>query len=294
MARQSFKKILRELFNAWAASAKILKQKQALFPFVITVLFEVIALVVIYYSPRYPLSIIFGPPIKRFWGEIYLHYPYNFVLMPKLLFYAENLTDIFVGGLMSAVVACFIFQSKEQHNAPKLASAFKKVLPRYFSILITAALNFILVILIYKLQQKGMIKIFAANPEKKILLLGAAEWVQIGYYLTILIGVAAQTLLIYVIPIIAIESKNIFKAIWLGLLFSLKNFGISFLAVLIPIIVYMPMLILRNNLVIIMDKFMPEAALYVLLIGILLMALVNFWIIASITYVYLAKRKTTV
>jgi len=60
-----------------------------LFPFAIAAFCELFALEIIFFMPRWPLSILFAPVIRTLWSEQFLHYPSNFLLMYKLFYYAQ-------------------------------------------------------------------------------------------------------------------------------------------------------------------------------------------------------------
>src|SRR4030042_4575140 len=76
-----------------------IRHKKLCIPFVSFFAFELLSLIILYYSPRQPFRVIFGPPIKTFWGERFLHYPFFFMLLPKLLSTARMVLSVFIGSL---------------------------------------------------------------------------------------------------------------------------------------------------------------------------------------------------
>ena len=58
-------------------------------PFLIFALIELTALIVLFLAPRSPANVLLGPPIRRLYGEQFLHYPYDLTLLPKLYYYAQ-------------------------------------------------------------------------------------------------------------------------------------------------------------------------------------------------------------
>ncbi|MDE2028896.1 MAG: hypothetical protein KGJ11_10200, partial [Candidatus Omnitrophica bacterium] len=48
------------------------------YPLVISIFLQLLALEILFFAPRPPLSVFFGPLISRVWGPAYVHYPYNF------------------------------------------------------------------------------------------------------------------------------------------------------------------------------------------------------------------------
>ncbi|MFH1778031.1 MAG: hypothetical protein ABH952_10795 [Candidatus Omnitrophota bacterium] len=286
------------VLDAWIASFRTLRNCPRIFiPFIITAFFEFIALLLIYYSPRQPLVVFLGPPITRFWGGKYLHYPFNFVLMPKLLFYSQTLISIFVGSLMTAVAVYLIWQSISLNNRQRILPAIKKTLPRYLGVIVAIFINLILIWLYFKFENKFenklLVKLFAENPTKKILFIGVQGWRQIGFYFGILVTIIIDTLFVYVIPIIIIERRSVFMAIIRSITFAIRNFTVSFFIVAIPILFYLPIIILKGKMSILMDKFIPEVTLYILTCGILLTMLINCWITALSVHVFITRRKVS-
>ena len=54
------------------------------------------------------VNIFFGPIIRKLWAETYLHYPFNFVLLPKLFQFSQIITYLFISsfaiGLVSGII----------------------------------------------------------------------------------------------------------------------------------------------------------------------------------------------
>ena len=59
-------------------------------PFFILLRLQLLSLVLIYIAPRQPFVEFFGPPIRKFFGEIYLHYPAHLLLIPRLSAMAQK------------------------------------------------------------------------------------------------------------------------------------------------------------------------------------------------------------
>ena len=65
-------------------------------PFIGVAMFEGFVLAVLFLAPRPPLSMALAPIIRAFWGEQFLHYPTNFLLLPKIFEYSRD-GEIFFG-----------------------------------------------------------------------------------------------------------------------------------------------------------------------------------------------------
>src|SRR3989344_2991392 len=80
-----------------------LQNPLALGPFITIIFINFFILEILYFSNRFPLSTFFGPIIERRWGELYLHYPLNFVVIPKLFQYFKVPLYILIVNFLIAV-----------------------------------------------------------------------------------------------------------------------------------------------------------------------------------------------
>jgi len=71
-------RLLRESVNSYIANPIIL------IPFLTIAFIQLFILEILYFAPRYPLRVFFGPIIERFWGEGFLHYPFYLTVIPKI------------------------------------------------------------------------------------------------------------------------------------------------------------------------------------------------------------------
>jgi len=84
--------LIRESVNNYFANPVIL------LPFVTIAFIQLLVLEVIYFSPRFPLVKFFGPMISRLEGESFLHYPSNFLILPKWFQLAQYVIYIFISS----------------------------------------------------------------------------------------------------------------------------------------------------------------------------------------------------
>ena len=72
--------------------------------FIAVGVFDLSALMALFLAPCEPVSYMLAPIIRAFWGDRFLHYPYNFLLLPKLFnhvhFLIATLIGVFVSGLV--------------------------------------------------------------------------------------------------------------------------------------------------------------------------------------------------
>ncbi|MDP3789263.1 MAG: hypothetical protein Q8R48_02550, partial [Candidatus Omnitrophota bacterium] len=62
----------------WISTFEALSNNPVIFtPFIFIAFLECLVLEISYFSARFPLSSIFAPIIRKFFGEQFLHYPGN-------------------------------------------------------------------------------------------------------------------------------------------------------------------------------------------------------------------------
>ena len=201
-------RIWRQTFETLAKNPVIL------LPFFIIGLFDVISLILIYLSPQPPFSALFAPPIRAFWGEQFLHYPFNLLLIPRLFSYVHIVTAAIIGVVMSGLVIGMLKDARAGEK-PRILHNFIYALSRYFAILAIWLIMFMLGFLVYKLPS-----FFIPVNNRAI--------VQIAFYLSFLIVVFIEVVFIYAIPAAIIEKKGLISALKRGVLFSKNNFLIKF------------------------------------------------------------------
>ena len=118
------------------SAIKSFKNTPALFiPFLIFAAAEALSLIFVYLIPRPPLKLIFGQPIRDFWGDLFLHYPTNFLLLPKLASLTRmGLTVIFGSFLTGMAVNAVVNLHHKRHI--NLTGSLKSALKKYASLFI--------------------------------------------------------------------------------------------------------------------------------------------------------------
>jgi len=274
--------IVREAINHCYSHPRIL------FPFISIAFIQLFVLEVLYFSPQYPLAKFFGPVIKRLMGEIYLHYPVNYIILPKLFNYAQVPIYLFLSNFLIGVAIALLW-AINTNSTTSIKTAFKSVKPMYVHIVIAAFISFIVYFGLYSIYGTFLAKSFkmaggGAHFLKSLLLNGAP-------YFTLFIGVIVTTLFAFVLPLIVIEKKGILTAFWMNFRDHMGSFPHVFLLVFLPTLCYLPILLLRNNINIIADTTFPEMRLILLIISILISVGIDTVVYISITIYYLLKKE---
>jgi len=69
-----------------------------LIPFLSIAFVQLLALEILYFAPRYPLAAFFNPIVQTLWGERFVHYPNNLLILPKLFQNVQVFVYIFISS----------------------------------------------------------------------------------------------------------------------------------------------------------------------------------------------------
>src|ERR1035437_4824678 len=97
---------LRSLLNA--VFNTLITNPIVLYPIFVLGFIQLLFLEIIYFTPRYPLSEFFGPIIVKTAGPVFLHYPYNYLLLSKWFHGFEVYIAIFISCIFYAAAVLII------------------------------------------------------------------------------------------------------------------------------------------------------------------------------------------
>lgn len=274
-----FKERFKLAVDTWKATFSTLKKNPSVFiPFLIVGLFDVFILALIYLAPRPPLSALLAPPIRAFWGERFLHYPFNFFLIPRLFNYGNTISTAFIGVLMTGLAIGMLNETKGG-SSPGILFNLIKSIKMYLKLFLIWVVMFGLVTVVFK----GLP--FALHLKGRQALL-------IALYVSFLISILIQVIFIYAMPAVMIEKKRIWPAIKRSVSFSRGAFLPTLFLVMFPTLIFIPMIILRGKLPVLMSKFFPEMVLIVLGLGIVVSVVIDCLVTCSATLLFLNQRRS--
>src|SRR5688572_26847591 len=122
----------------------IIHRPVVLVPFAVVSVVEGLALTVLHLAPRPPVSAVLAPPIRAFFGEVYLHYPMDLALLPRLFGPTQAAITLLLGSFCAGVLAMLVQRAaKGEEGRPDWAQIFRSLLPyAVFFILINGAAYF--------------------------------------------------------------------------------------------------------------------------------------------------------
>jgi len=269
-----------------------LKNKPALFvPFIIFAIFESLALILLFLAPRMPLRLIFGPLIRTFWGERFLHYPANFLLLPKLVSFARMGLSIILGSLLTGMAVAIIWDIYNKKHV-RLNTSFKSAFKKYASLFIVVFIFTLIFYIIVKIITASLVNYFMAG-NSQLLLLGSQLWLgPILFCINFVLAVFIQSLFIYAIPLIIIENERLIQSIVKSFILFKKLFVPTIILVGLPMLIYIPILVLSSNASFLINRYFPEFILLVLFLSAIVTSLIiDPLITIPTTFLYLMQAK---
>lgn len=281
-------RVIKEKFSLvgliWGMTFRTLRHHPVIIvPFLLVAFLEAIALTVSYLAPRPPLSAVLAPPIRALFefgntgsGEAFLHYPFNFLLLPRLLRIGQVVIGATVGVVMTAVATRMIAQASEG-AAPsgRIKINLRDSIFRYFTLLVIWGVVFSL----------GM----AVSRGLPRLIPGQAT---IIFYFSLGVAILVETFFVYGVAAIMLENQRAWRAI--GRTFSLVKslFLPTLILVLTPLIFPTLFIFIRGRIPLLMEQFFPGITLYVLGLSILVSFLATCILRTSTVILFLVKRDT--
>jgi hypothetical protein len=258
-----------------------LRVRPLLLPFAVFCCAELIGLFAAYYSPRFPLNVLLGPLIRSAWGESFLHYPDNFLLLPRLAAISRSLLYILLGSLLNGtafLIAADVYKNREV----SFRDSFSRAVRRYPGLLC--------------LSLAVMFTVSAAALAVKYLLVSyfpgyavqaARFWSGPGMVIVnFMAGTALQACLMFSFPALLFEEKNVFRSLLRSLVIFRKVPAATLALFAIPAAVYLPVTALLYKTPFLVSVN-PESVLYISAAGALINSLlIDFLVIVSITCMY--------
>ncbi|MFH1753804.1 MAG: hypothetical protein ABH875_06440 [Candidatus Omnitrophota bacterium] len=268
--------------NQWLDTFDLLAKNPIIFtPFVVTALFEAMAMLFLYYLPRNPLMYIFNPIISKLYGEVFTHYPGCMLMFTKFFFYARMSIFIFIGAFMAAV-AVNMFKAARLGHTVNTNTAFKNASKRYVSLLGYGVIAAVIVMLIKRVDffiLRGLFSLVLGHAPGT-----AAEWfslvTQIFFFLSVIVF---QVFFVATIPIIVLKNKRLFKAVMESVYLGARNFFGIFALIFLPYLIYLPLALVRSTPLKLIEMTFPEINMIISVIDVLVAIVIDCFIIIGVS-----------
>ncbi len=248
--------------------------KQPIIPalFILLAIFQAAGLTALFLSHSEPFSSILGPIIRRFWGERFLHYPENFLLLPKLFGHSEMVILTLFGLLVTGITIQLVGAARTGDSRVTAVTAFSGTLKKYLGL---AALWIAL--------------FFLLRTVSRAVLPFLPPQIPVHYAGLLAVFLSTQVLTALLFPAILLSGKGYWKALAEGFLLSVKNFPVLFAALFIPVALSVAVSFLRS-LSPSISHDNPDFVLVILYGSILVSTVVDLYITSATAIFYLKVR----
>lgn len=266
----------------WLETLNLMKTKPiVIMPFVFIAFFECLILELVYFSTRFPISHIANPVIRKFFGENFVHYPGNLIILPQLFYYGQVTLYVLIGVFLTAVTVN-IFKNLIANLPIKVKALIKNAFANYFSFFVYAIIVTILFYLIRTVELYVLAKVF--RKLAKVLPFNIAAISVISTILILFISnLILQVLIISTIPLMVLNKIRLFRALIKSVVLGVKNFSTIFIMILLPFLIYFPIVFVKSFSAEIAAKTFPGMNVVVSLIGILMSMFLDCFVILCVS-----------
>ncbi|MBF0217256.1 MAG: hypothetical protein HQL30_09730 [Candidatus Omnitrophica bacterium] len=267
--------------NWGAACALIAENPVVLMPTLMIGFIEFLCLELIYFFPRPPLMYLIDPVVRKFFGEVFIHYPGNMLVSMKLVRGAEMFVYVFAGALLYAVTIIMV-KDIAGRKTPKLRAGVTKAVKRYAGFFLLGALLVAVFYFEQKLSvlliQKGIRLLVKFSPA--FIVKAAPHFMSLALFLN---NVVLTVFTVLVLPFMVIRDLSIFKAFVKSLVFGMRGFWGLFVMILVPYLLHLPMLAMKSFPVVLAGKTFPEVIFLILAADIIVVLAVEAFVVVSVS-----------
>ena len=234
---------------------------------------DLIALVLLFLAPSPPVSYLLAPIIRTFWSDQYLHYPDNFLLLPKLFGHAHFLISTVIGVFVTGLVIKQI-EGDWSGDRPTAISSMQLVLKKYVALVVAWLISYGVYVASLRLLMAVLPPVFPA----------------VQLLVNFLLGVAVQAILAFFLPVLIVLNQGFLRSFWEAIRFGARNILLTSALILLPIFLALCFSVAKLYTPFFV-RVHPELVLWVLATGIVISVLVDLWVTSSVTLLYLKVRQ---
>lgn len=218
----------------------------------------------------------FTVPVTRYIGnESVLRFVTYVLSLPRLFSFAKDITGLTIGIIFIGIAVSMISQGL-QGIRPDWPFGARKVIRRYYRYAAVGVMMLLFSVVIVRVV--GSVHVGQAWR--------FAQWL-LGF-----LGVAAlQMIFVFSIPVLMIENRKIRAALRRSVALTSEYWAETMVLVGIPYALLIPLLYTYSEIDQLAARYSPSIVLYLLAVRILLLAVVNFIVVASATVLLLQRRE---
>ena len=242
-------------------------------PFLVTVTVEVLLLLLVWLAPHPPYSKFFAPPIRYFFSDAVLHYPWHLLFLYHVMKHTNVIAAVLVGAYMTGI-ACAMVGQRFERQPMSLRNALVSRKVRYGRVVL-------LWTVLWGTAKLGTEWISRQFPP--------APWLSWALVAGL---VLFQSLMVYAIPISVFTGANWFKSIGRSAMEACRHPMTTLAPVMVfsvPLILFMglaPMVRVSQW----MKQFAPELVLVFIAVRLMLWMLSDALLTLTISHLWWLRR----
>lgn len=248
-------------------------------PFLVLAALQFLVLVALSLFSVSPLSFVMVPIVERLGGEHALHYPMHLVLLPRV-YHTLYLPLTAVVGFSLFGWAVTLIVGQYERRGVEIADRRRRSTASLVPSMVVTGLIFVSVITAVQLATSYLSGTVENVWARRLLAL-------VGPAALILV----QVLLIYSVYFLVTRTSNPFQAVVKSVRFGLQRFVLTAMLVVTVLLVHLPVDFLLQRADKVVLKFDPGIVVVLLMAGIVVEILTNYFLFASTTSVAVGGRK---
>jgi hypothetical protein len=263
-------------FWTWKQTFQSLRKPTTLLPFAGYAAVQLLLLAGLFFFTYPPFSLTFLPLQKALYGEVALHYPNNFIVMPQMFEILNLILAGVLGTLAIGRATVLFFNSGDIKPTRRVTvSASKYYLHLLGAWFVETAVMLLVMFGFYSLSQR--------MPD-------------MGAYITtfrVLTIIGVSALFAFPAALILIDEKPFWTALPQSIKLSAGYALITFLLIGLPTLLQLPVDFLVSNSAKIARKLNPEIITGILAIGVFVAMVSNYFIVGTVTHLYRGIKHDT-
>jgi hypothetical protein len=260
-----------------------------LLPYTAFALLESLLLVAVFLAPQLPSLIpLVAPPIRVFFGEQYLHYPYNLVFLPFIFCYADMVLSLLIGPVAAGMTVEMISQAKNNLK-PQIFLSLKKTAKKYIFLLGVWLVVFLATFIIFN----GVKFIATSSVVKEFF--GASDWrmtrlaqlVSFSFCLVLI-----ETFCAYAIPAIMLENKRISGGLKRSFTIAKPLFLVTLILIALPTVFNTGVVLGQEKVLpVLINRTLPEVVWPVMVVGFIFFVFTEMFRVVPLTILFLSQQR---
>ncbi|MBI4844941.1 MAG: hypothetical protein HY810_00440 [Candidatus Omnitrophica bacterium] len=268
-----------KILDAFSGISLIFQQPLVVLPFFLVAACEYSWLSVAYYFPRPPVSSLLGPWVRAFMGEQFMHYPLNFLVLPKLVLLGRVLIYISFGLIAQAMAFGAVHQMLIEKVKIRTWGNFNRALRRVCFLFLLAA-----VFGIVGFSGCKLAKIVIGMPGISRILIYAV----FSVYFALM--VVFEAIFIYAAAYLIFYKEGFLRSIKKAIMFLGRNFFSSVTLIFVFRLLNALIFLVKTKITYLISELFPlfpEIVLVILVFEVLFLFLSNAVIYISICRIFL-------